>query len=63
VERINPAGSSAKVRLRTEKGQDVLVELAFDRFRQLALTPGEGVFVVAKAARVFVPRDAPEYMI
>jgi sulfate transport system ATP-binding protein len=63
VERINPAGSSAKVRLRTEQGQDVLVELTLDRFRQLALTPGEGVFVVAKAARVFVPDSAPEYMI
>jgi sulfate transport system ATP-binding protein len=62
VEHINPAGSSAKVRLKTGEGQDVLVELTLDRFRQLALAPGEGVFVVAKAARVFVP-DAPEYMI
>ncbi|MGD9855356.1 MAG: sulfate/molybdate ABC transporter ATP-binding protein, partial [Planctomycetaceae bacterium] len=63
VERINPAGSSAKVQLRTEQGQDVLVELTLDRFRQLALTPGDEVFVVAKAARVFVPDSAPEYMI
>jgi sulfate transport system ATP-binding protein len=63
VLRINPAGSSAKVSLRTEQGQDVLVELSLDRFRQLALSPDEGVFVVAKAARVFVPDNAPEYMI
>jgi sulfate transport system ATP-binding protein len=63
VEHVNPAGSSVKVRLRTEHGQDVLVELTLDRFRQLALTPGEGVFVITKAARVFVPGDAPEYMI
>lgn len=63
IERINPAGSSAKVRLRTNHGQEVLVELNLDRFRQLGLTAGEHVYVVAKAARVYVPKSDPEYMI
>ncbi|MBX3438193.1 MAG: TOBE-like domain-containing protein [Planctomycetaceae bacterium] len=63
VERLNPAGSSAKVVLRTQQGQDLLVDMPLERFRQLGLAPGEEVFVVAKAARVFVPDIAPEYMI
>jgi len=67
IERINPAGPSAKVRLKTNDGQEVLVELNLDRFRQLSLAQGEQVFIVAKSARVYVPENKqennPEYMI
>ncbi len=63
VTRINPAGSSAKVTLRTADGQDVSVELSLERYRELALQRNDDVFVNAKQTRVFVPDYIPDYAI
>lgn len=55
VMRINPAGSLAKVILQTDEGDDVQVDLSLEQYRELALTPGETVYVYPKNAHVFVP--------
>ena len=54
VSRINPAGAFAKIALATEGGE-IQVDLPLSRLEQLALEPGEQVYVSAKKARVFVP--------
>jgi sulfate transport system ATP-binding protein len=54
VSRINPAGAIAKIALTTEGGE-IQVDLPLERLAQLALRPGEQVFVSARKARVFVP--------
>jgi sulfate/thiosulfate transport system ATP-binding protein len=54
VARINPAGAVAKIALTTVDG-DIQVDLPLERLAQLALQPGEQVFVSAKKARVFTP--------
>jgi sulfate transport system ATP-binding protein len=61
IERVNPAGSVAKVTARTLDGQDVLVDLSLDVHRKLDLRHGERVYIYPKNARVFVP--APDYVI
>lgn len=61
VERVNPAGSVAKVTARTLDGQDVLVDLSLNTYRQLDLRRGERVFIYPTSARVFFP--APDYVI
>ena len=53
--RINAAGSSAKISLTSPEGSPVTVDLSFERLRELDLQPGETVFVTARHARVFVP--------
>jgi sulfate transport system ATP-binding protein len=55
VARINPAGAVAKIALTTQDGGDIQVDLPLERLEQLALKPGETVFVSAKKARVFTP--------
>ena len=55
VVRINPAGSVAKVNLKTTDGAELQVDLSLERFRELALAHGEVVHVYPKHARVFVP--------
>ncbi|MHB0958386.1 MAG: sulfate/molybdate ABC transporter ATP-binding protein [Pirellulaceae bacterium] len=59
VVRVNPAGSLAKVLLSTLDGRQIQVELPFERFEELALCPGETVYVSAKHVRVF----SPDYVI
>ncbi len=59
VNRINPAGSYAKVVLTASNGDDLQVDLPFDRFLELQLLCGENVFVTPRRMRVF----APEYEI
>ena len=55
VVRIQTAGASVKIELAAPPiGAIVRVELAQDRFRELALRVGERVFVSPKQARVFV---------
>jgi sulfate/thiosulfate transport system ATP-binding protein len=61
VERINPAGAIAKVTAKTLDGQQVLVDLPLDSYRQLHLNHGDRVYIYPKNARVFVPE--PEYTI
>ncbi|HEY4235376.1 MAG TPA: sulfate ABC transporter ATP-binding protein [Lacipirellulaceae bacterium] len=61
IERINPAGSTAKVVAKTLDGQQVLVDLPLDSFRRLQLNQGDRVYIYPKNARVFVPE--PEYTI
>jgi sulfate transport system ATP-binding protein len=55
VVRINPAGSVAKVNLKTDSGDDLQVDLSLERYRELALNQGDEVHVYPKHARVFVP--------
>jgi sulfate transport system ATP-binding protein len=55
ISRINAAGSIAKITALTNDGQNVVVDLALDRYRELDLKQGEAVFVYPKNARVFVP--------
>jgi sulfate/thiosulfate transport system ATP-binding protein len=59
VQRINPAGSLAKVSLTTPEGSEIQVDLPLDRFEELQLQPGETVYVSARRGRVF----APDYVI
>jgi len=57
VSRINPAGSLAKISLQGEGGNDIQVDLPFERFLELDLKLGEQVFVSPKRVRVFSPDD------
>ena len=51
---VNPAGSVVKVRLLAEDfGLMINVDLTPDRYRALALKPGETVYVTPKSARFF----------
>lgn len=59
VVHVNPAGSLARVQLRGEDGAAIHVELSQDRYAELALKPGDRVFVSPRRVRVF----APEYAI
>jgi sulfate transport system ATP-binding protein len=61
VERVNPAGSVAKVTAKTLDGQQVFVDLSQDAYRNLRLHHGDRVYIYPKNARVFVPE--PEYEI
>jgi sulfate transport system ATP-binding protein len=51
--RVNPAGSIAKVTARSLDGQEVLVDLSLDAYRELQLKEGKRVYVYPKNARVF----------
>src|SRR5262245_47287552 len=56
VVHINPAGSIVKVRLLAEDfGLMITVDISPDRYRTLALLPGEDVYVTPKAAIIFEP--------
>lgn len=60
VERIHPAGPVSRVGLRrTSGGQEIVVDLAPDRVRELEIRQGDVVHVTPRKARVF----APEYEI
>jgi sulfate transport system ATP-binding protein len=61
IERINPAGSIAKVTAKTLDGQQVLVDLPLERYEQLSLRQGNRVYIYPKNVRVFLPE--PEYTI
>ncbi|MBX7165966.1 MAG: sulfate ABC transporter ATP-binding protein [Pirellulales bacterium] len=66
IERITPAGSVTRVRLRSQEfGFGIHVDMPPDRFAELALRDGEQVFVVPRRVRVFVPQaeQTPEYVI
>ena len=49
--------------LSTADGQDVIVELSLDRYRELGLQRNDDVFVNEKQSRIFVPEYVPEYAI
>jgi sulfate transport system ATP-binding protein len=55
VLRVNLAGSLARIRLESLEGNALNVDLSLDQFDELALIPGETVYVYPKYARVFVP--------
>jgi sulfate transport system ATP-binding protein len=56
VVHINPAGSVVKVRLLAEDfGLMINVDVTPERYKALALRPGEGVYVTPKAAKIFEP--------
>ena len=60
VERVNPAGSVAKIfLLATQFGVELNVELSLERYSELALKVGDEVHVSPRKVRVFVP----EYVI
>lgn len=53
---INPAGSVVKVRLMAEDfGLMINVDITPDEYAELALRPGETVFVTPRAAKIFEP--------
>ena len=53
---INPAGSVVRVQLvAADLGMPILVELTRERLVELALRPGETVYVVPRRVRVFTP--------
>ncbi len=53
---LNPAGSIVKVRLLAEDfGLMITVDVTPERFKDLALKPGEVVYVTPKAAKFFSP--------
>jgi len=62
---VNPTGSLAKVRLDVpEHGIALNAEVSADRCAELALRPGDTVYVSPRRVRVFVPDvQAPEYVI
>jgi sulfate transport system ATP-binding protein len=56
VVHVNPAGSVVKVRLLAEDfGLMLNVDLPLERYRDLRLKTGEGVYVTPKAAKIFEP--------
>jgi len=55
ITRIQSAGPVVRVELVDEQDQEIAVDLTHDRYRALALKPGETVFVKVREARVFVP--------
>jgi sulfate transport system ATP-binding protein len=56
VVHLNPAGSVVKVRLLAEDfGLMITVDVSPERFKSLALKPGDGVYVTPKAAKLFIP--------
>lgn len=59
IERINPAGAHAKLTLLGIDGNQIQVDLPFERYTSLALKQGELVYVSPRKVHVF----APEYMI
>jgi sulfate transport system ATP-binding protein len=61
IERINPAGSIAKVTAKTLEGRQVLVDLNQETYQRLRLRNGDRVYIYPKNARVFLPE--PEYAI
>jgi sulfate transport system ATP-binding protein len=61
IERVNPAGSIAKVTAKTLDGQQMFVDLSLDAYQKLRLRNGDRVYIYPKNARVFVPE--PEYAI
>jgi sulfate transport system ATP-binding protein len=66
VDRVNPAGSVAKVFVRSEEfGIGMHVELSADRYAELNVRPGDSLYVSPRRVRVFVPEAAevPEYVI
>lgn len=58
VERINAAGSLARVSLTSDDGRLILVEMPLDDLRELDLQDGESVHLYPKQARVFVQGEA-----
>ena len=60
VQRVNPAGSVAKILLRSEDfGVALNVELSLQRYAELMLKTGDVVYVSPRKVRVFMP----EYVI
>ncbi len=58
VIRRNPAGSVARVHLKSDDGVDIQVDLSLERFHELNLADGDEVFIFPKNARVFGPDKA-----
>ena len=59
IERINPAGAHAKLTLLGIDGNQIQVDLPFERFSSLNLKKGELVYVSPRKVHVF----APDYII
>lgn len=59
VKRLHMAGSTAKVVVGSPMGDEVQVEMPFERVKEMGITLGETVYLRAKQARIF----APDYQI
>jgi sulfate transport system ATP-binding protein len=56
VVQVNPAGSTARVRLRAAGSEDPLhVDLSYDRYTALGIAPGQQLYAVPRRVRVFFP--------
>jgi sulfate transport system ATP-binding protein len=58
VTRVNTAGAVARVILRADSGQNLLVDLTHDEAQRLRIAEGDLVHVLPKRARVFFPVEA-----
>lgn len=61
IEHIHAVGPQVRLTLRREDGHPIEVALGKDRYRELALLPGEQVYVTPRKLAVFP--DAPDYSI
>lgn len=61
VERINSAGSLARVTLIASDGQSILVEMPLDELRSLELVENEIVHLYPKQARIFIAENSSVY--
>ncbi len=53
--RVNPAGSLVKVVVRSDDNREIQVDVPFERYLELALAPGQAIYIVPKKVRVFMP--------
>lgn len=55
INRINPAGSYAKIFVTPRTGPEIQVDVPFEQFAELGLQHGDEVFVTPQKFRVFTP--------
>jgi sulfate transport system ATP-binding protein len=61
VVQVNPAGSTAKVRLLAEgSGEALHVDLSLDRYAELGVAPGQRLYAIPRRVRVFLPEVKAE---
>ncbi|WP_442483443.1 sulfate/molybdate ABC transporter ATP-binding protein [Aeoliella sp. SH292] len=60
IERINAAGSLARITLVTADGKSVLVDMSLEELRTLALNEQESVHLYPKQAKIFVAGEEPK---
>ncbi|HYO79846.1 MAG TPA: TOBE-like domain-containing protein, partial [Bryobacteraceae bacterium] len=54
VARIQTAGSLVKVELKTDTGEEALVEMPHEKLRELGIRKDDSVYIRLKQERVFI---------